>query len=283
MRSKLLLNLVLIVVVAALAVYAILKPEKKPETGPAVTALKREAVSSILIEPRGGAAIRLERSGSGWQLAAPITGRADASQVDPVFDILSAHARQKLPYADLARFDLEQPMVRLTLGSEAFAFGKVNEITNEQYVATKDAIYLLAPFYGYGIPTDALKLVSRKLLAEDETPVAVDFGRHRATRAEDGKWSYTAPPPAGKGELSQDEFNRWADEWRVTYALSVEPYKGSGGRPLTVHFKGGKSVAMRVIESGNGVGLVRTDQGLLYRFGPDAGRRLLDPYATTTK
>lgn len=285
MRAKVILNLLLILAVAALVLYAIQRPTEKSDAGARLSQLKREQVARIAIERRDGSATRLEKRGEGWYIVAPLTTRADSGQVDRVLDVLSATARQKLPHEDLARFELDPPQLKVTLDDQAFAFGRINDVTNEQYVATADAVYLVAPFYGYGVPTDAIKLASRKLLADDEIPVAFDFGRYRIARDDKGHWAIEGASPAKKdGALSQNDFNLWADEWQVTYALAVEPYQDGGSqRHLTLRFKNGKSATFRVISKESGFALVRNDQNMLYRFGAEVGRRLMDPHVVAAK
>ena len=285
MKSKVILNLVLVLAVTAIALFAILKPKQKADPGIRISELKREDVSRISIERRGASAIKLEKGDGGWRITAPFTARADEGQVDRVLDITTASARQKLPREDLARFALDAPALRVTLNEQSMAFGSINDLTNEQYVATPEAVYLLPPFWGYGIPQDAGKVASRKLLADGEVPVAFDFGAYRVARDDKGLWSMTGtlPPPVGSSP-TQDEFNRWADEWRVTYALAAEPFKGSTGKQrVALRFKDGKAANLRPMATPTGFGLVREDENMIYRFGAEVGRRLMDPRVTVTK
>lgn len=285
MKAKIILNLVLVLAVAAVALFAIRGPKEKVDPGTRISQLQRDAVNRILIERKGAKAVRLEKSAGGWRILEPFTARADAGQVDRVLDVTGATARSQLPRENLARFDLDPPPLRVTLNDETFSFGQVNDLTYEQYVATADAVYLLAPFYGYGIPEDAGKLADRKLLAQDEVPVEFDFGNRRVVRDDKGQWTMSGNwPPRDAGTPTQDEFNRWADEWRVTYALSAEPAKSvGGGQRLMMRFKDGRTVAWRVLSLASGHGLVREDERMRYEVGTEAGRRLLDPRAASEK
>lgn len=285
MKSKVILNLLLVLAVTAIALFAILRPAEKKDPGTKLVDLQREQVTRISIERRKAAPIRLEKRTDGWHVTAPFTSRADIGQVDRVLDLTSANAKQKLPREDLARFDLDPPQVKVMLDEQSIAFGRINDITNEQYAATADAVYLVTPFYGYGIPADAGKLASRKLLADDEIPVAFDFGGYRVIRDDKGRWSSTGTVPAkAAAELSQDEFNRWADEWRVTYALSVEPHKGGArARGVTLRFKSGKSITLQAAGTDSGFTLLRNDENMLYRFGAQTGSRLMNPYVAAGK
>ncbi|HWA14416.1 MAG TPA: DUF4340 domain-containing protein [Burkholderiales bacterium] len=286
MKAKVILNLVLVLAVTAVALFAILKPQQqKADPGIRLLDMTRDQVSRIAIERKGAPAVRLEKQGDGWHVTAPFTARADRNQVDRILDLTGAVAKQKLPRGDLGRFDLDPPQLRVTLDDRAVAFGRINEVTNEQYAATADAVYLLAPFYGYGIPDEGGKLASRKLLGDDEHPVAFDFGGYRVERDDKGRWSEGGASAAqAKVPVSQDEFNRWADEWRVTHALAVEPYKGGAGKQrIAVKFRNGKSVNLLAGTTPAGFTLLRTDQNMLYRFGAEVGRRLMDPHVAAAR
>ena len=285
MKSRILLNLTLIAALAALSLYAYFKPWQDAAPTIKLTLLKRDEVTRIAVEPRGAAAIKLEKHDGAWRIVAPLNAQADATQVDRLVDIVNASAKQKLANADLVQLDLNPPQVRVTLNDQAFAFGRVNDITYEQYVAAADGVYLVPPLYGYGIPTDATKLLSRRLLDAGEVPVAFDFGRYRIVRDNKGSWAAGGEfATAKEASLSQDDFNRWADEWRYTSALSVEPDKGSRAREqVTVRFKDGKAVTMRILQKEPDFQLVRNDNAMRYHFGVQVGHRLLDPRVVAKK
>lgn len=285
MKSKVLVNLVLVLLLTGLALYALLRPREQPDPGIRLTQLKRDEINRITLERRGSPTIQVQKSDGGWRISAPLQARADPIQVERLADIATATARHKLPPADPGRYRLDPPQIKLTLNDQVFAFGGVNDVTNEQYVATAGAVYLVAPFYGYGIPVEVGKLVSRKLLDDAEVPVAFDFGRYRIARDERGTWAIEGAYPAQQDKpLSQDDFNRWADEWRFTSALGSEPRRGARGtQRLVVQFKDGKKVAMEIVQKQPEFLLVRGDENMQYRFGDEVGRRLLDPGVAAEK
>ena len=285
MKSRVLLNLTLIAALVALSLYAYFKPRQDAAPTIKLTLLKRDEETRIVVEPRGAAALKLEKLDGTWRIVAPLNAQADATQVDRLVDIVNAYAKQKLANADLVQLDLSPPQVRVTLNDQAFAFGRVNDITYEQYVAAAGGVYLVPPLYGYGIPTDATKLLSRNLLDAGEVPVAFDFGRYRIIRDDKGNWAADGEfATAKEASLSQDDFNRWADEWRFTSALSVEPDKSSRAREqVIVRFKDGKAVTMRILQKEPDFQLVRSDNAMRYHFGVAVGHRLLDPRVVARK
>ncbi|MEQ1881098.1 MAG: DUF4340 domain-containing protein [Burkholderiales bacterium] len=287
MKSRTLLNLILVLALLALASYAYWRP-RTPDTRPTIqlSQLKREDVDRITVERQGSPTITLSRQGKDWQLTAPLTTLADPYQVDRLADIAAMTASQKLVGTDFPQYGLDPAPIKVTLNSEAFSFGKINDITNEQYLGYGGGIYLVPPFYGYGIPAGANTLLSRKLLAEGEVPVAFEFGSHRIVRNESGVWALEGKVPARLATPpSQDDFNRWADEWRNTSALNAEPATRAAAKSqsLTLRFSGGKSTTLSVLPSANEFQVFRADRKIQYRFGREVGQRLLDPSVVAEK
>lgn len=282
-KSRLLVNLALLAALIALGLFAYLRPKPEPSPGIAVSQVKRDEVDRIRLERRGAAAIELAKGGGGWEMLVPFKSRADRFQVDRLLDIAAATSKQKLPAAELQRYGLAPAAVTVTLNDQRFAFGALNEITNEQYVASGDAVYLVATYLGYGIPTDATRLLSHRLLGEDETPVAFDFGRWKAAKDDSGKWSISGSPP-NKEPPAADDLNRWADEWKLASGLSVEPHKGARrGDRVLVTLSAGQAVSFIVLSRASEVQLLRTDENMRYRLGADAAGRLLDPWTAAAK
>jgi len=285
MKSKVLLNLVLVLLLTGLVLYALLRPKEQTDPGVRLTPLKRDEINRITVERRGSPTIQLHKRDGGWRINAPLQTRADSIQVERLADIVAATAKHKLPSGDPGRYQLDSPQVKLTLNDQTFAFGGVNEVTYEQYVETAGAVYLVAPFYGQGIPTGVGNLVSRKLLGDAEVPVAFDFGRYRIAKDERGTWTIAGAFPAQQGKtLSQDDFNRWADEWRFTSSLSAAPRRGPRGQErLVVQLKDGRKVTMDIVQKQPEFLLVRSDENMQYRLGAEVGKRLLDPRVVAEK
>jgi uncharacterized protein DUF4340 len=284
MKSKVIVNLVLVLLLTGLVLYAFFRPKEQSDPGVRLTQLRRDEITRISVEHRGSPAFHLQKRDGTWRISAPLQSRADPTQVDRLTDIVTATAKHKLPPGELSGYGLDPPQVKLTLNEQAFAFGRINDVTNEQYVATAGEVYLVAPFHGYGIPIEITKLVSRKLLDDLEVPVAFDFGRYRIVKDDRGTWTIEGAYPAQQGNLpSQDDFNRWADEWRFTSSLGAEPGRIRGKDRLVVHFKGGKKATMEIVQKKPEFLLVRGDENMQYHFGTEVGKRLLDPRVVADK
>jgi len=273
------INAALLVLVVALALFAYFRP---PTAAPEyrLSTLKPADVKNIKIES-GGAPIVLERGAAEWKITAPLTARADKFQVQRILAVLGAAAKERLPATDLARFDLAPPPLRLTIDGQTFDFGMINELTREQYILTQYHVYLSKPGYGMALPRNVWQLIGRQLFAENETPIAFQFPDFTLAQ-HDGKWTLS---PSLKTELSQDDFNRWIDDWRYASALSVQPAeKRPATATIEVKLQDGRMLKLAVLQRAPQLVLARDDQPAFeYQFTADAAQQLLTPPGTTLK
>jgi hypothetical protein len=277
MRRGWLLNGFLLVAVAALAAFVVLKPRSDATSHHRLTTLKADKVSAIHLERSGDPPVVLQRKQGKWMLVAPLSARADSFQVERLLGILDASAAHSAPAQDLTRFGLDRPVIRLVIDGTQLAFGSVNAVTREQYVHTAGRVHAVAPRYGAAIPQSAVQLVAKQPLDPDDTPVRMAFPKF--TLAHDGtRWRIS---PAA-GDPGQDEINRWIDGWRHASALRVEPYTAGSEPPerMEIVMRSGTSLTLHVWQKSPELILGRPDEKLRYHFAAEAAKRLLSPPGT---
>lgn len=273
MTRSWLLNAALLILVVALGWFVYLKPRSdEPVTYP-LSSLRAGAAGKIRLERAGQAPVTLEKKDGLWFITAPFAAPAEPFQIQRLLSILDAKATNRLAATDLARFDLDRPAARLTVDSQDFSFGTINMVAREQYVLTGNTVYPVALRYGAALPADVTQLVRRQLFAGNEVPVRFEFGDFTVGSA-DGKWS-VVPRPA---DLSQDDVNRWVDDWRLASALHAEPYAGTKAvGAIKVDFKDGRKITLDILQREPELVLLRPDQNLQYSFFAEIARRLLSP------
>ncbi len=272
------INVALLTVVIALALFAYFKPAKN---APAqrLSAIKASEVARIRIEIAGMEPIELIRDATDWRITSPLAAPADGFHVQRLLELLDATAPEWLPATGLARFDLNEPHARVTFDRQTFSFGAVNPLSNEQYVLTQDAIFLVSMRYAAALPKDALQLVSRQLFAAEEAPVAFEFKDFSLDQRE-GKWQLT-PPMA---DVTQDDINRWVDEWRLATALAVQPpTKRKPLATIKLKLKTGGDITLGVLQRDPQLVLARSDHQFEYQFVGAIANRLLAPPAQQVK
>jgi hypothetical protein len=274
MKGRSWLNLALLAVVAALALFAYYKPHKG-EPGHKLSTIKSADATNIKIEVAGSQPVALARTGAEWNVTAPLPARADGMQVQRLLEILDATAKDRFPATGLARYDLNEPPARVTINQQTFSFGAVNELSREQYVLTQNGIYPVSLRYGTLVPRSVYQIVSPQLFAPDEAPVAFRADDFKLEQR-DGKWQLT-PPVAN---LSADDLTRWVDEWRLATALGVLP--AGNRKPLTVikvTLKAGTEITVAVLQREPQLVLARSDRPFEYQLTAEAAKRLLSPPA----
>ena len=273
MKSRLLLNLGLAVLVAALALFVYLRPGKQGAAEHRLSTLDPAQVLRIVIQRSGQPPMVLQRRGAQWLVSAPFNARADSARVEKVLKILGATSSQSFAATDLGRFGLDQPLLRLSIDHQEFAFGAQHPLSAETYVATQGRVYLVPPGHFVSSAASAADFASKELFAPDENPVGFAFSGV-TLKQEQGKWSRL---PAGP-ELSQDALNAWADEWRHAIAFIAQPYaQGKAAAQFSVRLASGKTVPFQILQREPDLVLLRGDENMQYHFPGGMGKRLLEP------
>jgi hypothetical protein len=273
MRRGWIVNVLLLAAVAALGWYVLYRPADEAAQHK-LTTLAPSTVSRVVIEPRAGEPIELDKRGDAWYLVRPFQARADRSQVERLLEITSATAKEKLAATDLARFDLDRPALAVTLGEQRFAFGTVNPLSQEQYVLAGDSVYLLPAFYASLVPQRVERLLTHSLFIEGESPTAFVLPGFRV-ELQDAKW--VRLPGSGKEELSQDDMNRWVDAWRFASSLLTQRASTLAGEPIQVRLADGRTLKLGIVQKQPELILVRPDEKLQFHFSGEVARRLLNP------
>ena len=271
MRRRLLLNLFLLVLVIALALIIYFKPQ--PATAPELklSPLTPAAATEITLEKPGQPALTLRRQNTQWRIIAPFQARVDSSKVDELLSILTATSAQRLEAADLARFELDKPRLRLTINQQSFSFGMLNPLSHEQYIATQNAVYLVSARYFAMASAPPANLASKQLFGADEVPAGFHFGKLRLALT-NGKWN--GQPP--RSNLSQDQLNQWADEWRHAASLASTPYSGKASMAeFNIQLSNGKNVLIKILQREPELILLRSDENRQYYFPAETAKRLL--------
>lgn len=289
MKSRWILNLVLLLLVAGIAAFLYLRPKPVEQSAQMFTLSKLDpnSFSHVSIALPGKAPVQLEKQQDRWAMTQPYQGRADLAMVGRVLSVAVATTKEKLPATDLGRFGLDNPTLKVKIDNEEFSFGMYHPVTGEQFVAYKDAVYVLPTIYSEGASTQPLELLDKHVLNEEEQQiVGFDFSKLEQWEAtgmlvdmqKDGKWKITPE----KGKYSQDEINEWyASNWQNVTAKSVEPWKPDH-QPhpyVTLKLKNGKTLRLDKIQESPELLIAREDLQILYHLPQDAGFVMLNPPA----
>ena len=282
----------MLALVAGLVAFLYLRPQANNDAPVQheVTTLKLADFTSIKVEFPTQAPTTFEKVDGFWRMTAPYKTRADQISVQRILSIIAAKTKDKFAAADQEKFGLSQPQLRLKLGSaagtEEFIFGTFNTVTDEQYVAYKNDVYLLSSGYSTAASTQAIEMIDKIPLAQAELKQISGFDYARLEQWEDiglqlditqGKWKTNAP----KAKITQNELNEWLDfSWKQAQAKQVELYTPDRKiiyPSLKVKLKDGSTVHFDKIQESPDLLLARPDEGLMYHFNNDVGFNMLNP------
>lgn len=289
MKARWIVNLILFLLVAGVAAFVFLRPKPVEQTAATytVSTLSPASFSKLEISAPGKSAVILEKQQGRWMMMQPVAARADLAMVGRVLSLAVATTREKFPATDLARFGLDTPSLKVKIDNEEFSFGMYHPVTGEQFVAYKDAVYVLPTVYSEGAMTQPLEMLDKRLLNDEEQQITgFDLSKLEQweptgltlERQTDGQWK-VAP---AKGKISQDEINDWFGyNWQNVTATAVEPWKPDH-QPhphVTLKLKNGKSLRIDKIQESPELLLAREDLQILYHLPQDAGFIMLNPPA----
>jgi hypothetical protein len=270
-------NLMLLVGVVGLAVYAWHRGNQPSEPSYKLSTQTASAATKISVKPKTGDGYTLEKRDQTWYLSAPMQARADQTQVQRILDLLAATSKEQLPATDLKRFDLDAPDLSVTIDAQTFAFGTVNPLNQDQYIATGPNVYLVQSYYASLVPASANRILTHSLFRPGETPTAFQFKSFNVTQ-QDGKWTLSPAPADEKERPSQDELNRWVDDWRYASSLATQTPSGKTAiETITVKLSDGKTLALALVRKEPDLVLLRPDEKLEFHFSGEMSKRLLQP------
>jgi hypothetical protein len=283
MKLGWIVNLLLLIGVIGLGTYAWHKGNQPKEPSYKLSALPTADVKKIEVAPRSAPEYALEKRGKTWFLTAPIEARADQTQVQRMLDLLAATSREKLAATDLKRFDLDPPALKVSIDGQAFSFGSTNPLSQDQYLATGDSVYLVSTYYASLVPSASDRMLTHSLFDESEKAVGFKF-KDFSVEQKDGKWTLAPQPSADSERPSQDDLNRWADDWRYASSLVTQQWTGKP-TPDSVHVKlaDGKTIVFAVVRRAPELILARPDEKLQFQFSGEMTRRLLNPQPAKDK
>lgn len=273
MRNRWIMLGALFACVAALAAFVWLKPSRPATVTHAVSALKPADARSLHLTRKGRTLARLERRDNEWFMSEPLAAPADAFQVSRLLAVLEAKSPRQYPMSDAARFELRSPQAAIVINDQRFAFGAINNVTQEQYVLTQNQVYALDLRFAAAIPVDAMLLLRRSVLAPGEDPLRFEFGTFTVARDEK-KWSTT--PSAG--DVSQDDYNRWVTQWRDGSALrTVAADTRKAETEIHIQLQAGRKLTLGVVQREPELIVRRADLGLQFVFVGTVGAQMMAP------
>lgn len=271
MKSRLILNLALLVVVAILGAFAILEPGKDEEAASALAPVDDNALTTVTLQNKE--TIVFEKKDGHWRLTSPIQAPANEIRVRQLIDIAKSKSESAYPVKpeELGKFELDKPKATLTLGGATLVFGGSDPINMRRYVRVGDTLHLVNDNFFHHLQAAATDYVDKKLLPENAKVREIVVPGLKATLGQDGKWAKEAAPE-NKADIPE-----LATLWATARAIDVkrleQPVRGD---PVRIGLAEGGPVELVIIRREPDPILARPDLGLQYELTGETARQLLN-------
>lgn len=283
MNKRNLLNLVLLLAVAALALLAWLEPGKEETPAPPkLTALEAAQVERIRIERAAGELV-LERRDGHWQLTTPVVAPANSVRTDAILSIAGMESLRSQPVEglDLAAYGLAEPAVRLFLNDTRIDFGKATPLDQRRYVRVGDTLHLIPDLRYYQLIGGWNTYVDLQLLEDGSQLERLELPQLTLVN-EGGSWR---PEPAPE-HWSADAASALVYHWQHAQAMEVREHQQADGPEVRLYLHG-RDAPLRFVIAAREPDLVlqRPDLGLAWHLTPERAAELLElaPPAAATE
>ena len=141
MKSRLLLNLLLIGVLALLGAYLFLNQEPETVKPDQLVELDKNEIDRITIVRENIFEMAFKKNGITWTITKPFRARANSEVIKLVLDLAEAPIINEIKKPS-RNYGFNPSQYTVTLDQETIKFGNINEVTNEQYVQVLSLIHI---------------------------------------------------------------------------------------------------------------------------------------------
>jgi hypothetical protein len=269
MKPKLLLNLILLAVLAALAAVAFFEPGKEQPKTVNLTDIDPGTLERFELHNKEN--LVFEKQQGEWRLAAPFSAPANDTRIRQLLNIAKAESRARYPLKpeELPKFELDKPKAVLMLGQTKLVFGGLEPIDMLRYVQIGDTLHLVADDFSHHLAAKATDYVDKKLLPEDANLKELVMPGLSAKRGDKGQWMLD---PAGDNAAMAELANAWLSARAIEVSRHEKPAVGDVVRLV---LESGSAVEFVIVQREPDLLLVRPDWKLEYMIPGEAGKRLL--------
>ena len=275
MRSRLLLNLVLLVLVIALVVIVYSSTDEHTDHVTLLTTLSPDAITDIRIHHNQHETV-LHKQDDGWKMTQPISIDANGFRINTLLKLLTATSQADYAVAglDLAQFGLEKPTTSIRFNAFEIAFGISNPVNGLRYVRVGERVHLIDDSFYPLLSSQIGTLVARELLPQHADISKLVLPEMTLSRDTNGNWH-------SNKDTSEDAIMQTLDNWKHVQAFGVHNYMQRKslaqievdlvGEPGPLHFV--------VTDTDPWLIIARPDIGLEYHFKLEDYDDLLRPGA----
>ena len=274
MKSRWVINFLIIVAIVVLTLVARFEPGIERPTGPEpVTGLTIDQVERIRVVRPLRDDLVLNRSATGdWSLGGEPALPADPFQAGALARLAEQKAARSYPVEDLdlAKLALDPPYANIILNDIRVDSGSLEPLQELRYVRVGEHVYLISDIYQHLLDADATQFVRRRLFGETARINELSLPGFRLHKF-DGTWQVDP-----QQTISADVIQQFIDSWQQATALYVRTAGDSdSGEKITVTLDtSGEAIEFLIVAREPELILRRLDYAIDYRMGSSAGSLL---------
>jgi hypothetical protein len=267
MKSRWIINLLLLVAIAILGVVAHFEPGiETPQESPAITSLKQTDVHRIHINrPIRNDVVLVRQADGQWLLERTTPLPAEDFKVRALTRL--AEQKPVRTYAaadmDLAALQLDPPYANAILNGTTVEFGNLEPIDDLRYIRVGNQVHLIPDSYLQLMEASFTQFVRQRLFDKGARITALRLPGLRLTH-EDKGWRLDPVQ-----DIDTDVIQTFIEIWENASSLNVQAADpDKAGEPVEVLFEGSDTPVMfQIISREPELVLVRPDYGIQYRMG----------------
>lgn len=219
MQSRLLLNIALLLLVAALGFFIFTSEDENADNANSLTNIKADSINTITIR-HNNRTINIEKIDAHWQLTEPVSIAANNFRIKTILNLLSttSYAKYTAVSLDLDKFGLKQVDTSVTFNQHKIDFGIINPINGYRYIMlNNDEVHLIDDHHYPLLSSQIGALIARNLLPADSKINKLVLPEQTLALNTADKWVSTK-------DISIDAIIETLDHWRHTEAFGVHNY-----------------------------------------------------------
>jgi hypothetical protein len=278
MRSRLLLNFVLLALVIALVIIVYSSTDEHAHEVTLLTTLSPDAITDIRIHHNQRETV-LHKQDDGWKMTQPISIEANGFRINTLLKLLTATSQADYAVAglDLAQYGLEKPATSIRFNDLEIAFGISNPVNGLRYVRIGERVHLIDDSFYPLLSSQTGALVARELLPQDADISKLVLPEMTLSRDPDGTWH-------SDGNTGSDAISETLNNWKHVQAFGVHNYMQREALAQIKVYLGNQSEPLRFVVTDTDPWLIiaRPDLDLEYHFKLEDYDGLLRPGASET-
>lgn len=276
MKSRLWLNLALLVFVILLITISVVKPGIDTEhKTPSLTTIKIDDIKHVYIQRKHGEDISLEKKNHRWWMLQPVSMPADNFKVNSLLNLVetSVFSQHDLSQLDPANFGLNTPRAIVTINHDIkINFGASEPLHKRRYLSIANNLYTTNDLFYYQLVSDISRFLDPALLPT-KSKVKRLILPNLTLDLVDGSW-HRQPI---NNQLSADADVELIDAWQNSAALNLALYNEYKKlkENVSIYLEGTSTpISFNYQQDNDAYYLTRLDNGLRYTLPDDIAIKL---------